>query len=111
MKITVLPGDGIGIEVTREAVAVLKGVADAFGFTIETEEHLIGGAAIRETGSPLPDATLEACLASDAVCLAPSARRNLMGCRPKSGRRSGCWDCERLWAVSQIFGPQRRYRR
>ena len=69
MKITVLPGDGIGIEVTREAVAVLKGVADAFGFTIETEEHLIGGAAIRETGSPLPDATLEACLASDAVLL------------------------------------------
>lgn len=69
MKITVLPGDGIGPEVTREAVRVMQDVASAFDLTIEAEEHLIGGVAIREKGSPLPDETLEACLTSDAVLL------------------------------------------
>lgn len=69
MKITVLPGDGIGVEVTREAIRVLKDVAAPFGLAIETEEHLIGGAAIREAGSPLPEPTLKACLSSDAVLL------------------------------------------
>ncbi len=69
MKITVLPGDGIGVEVTREAVRVLKDVAGTFDLVIETEEHLIGGAAIREEGSPLPERTLQACLGSNAVLL------------------------------------------
>lgn len=69
MKITVLPGDGIGPEVTREAVIIMKGVASAFGIEIETEQHLIGGAAIREKGSPLPKDTIDSCLKSDAVLL------------------------------------------
>lgn len=69
MKITVLAGDGIGEEVTREAVKVLAEVSSVFGLEIKTEDHLIGGAAIRQTGSPLPDETLEACLDSDAVLL------------------------------------------
>jgi 3-isopropylmalate dehydrogenase len=69
MKITVLPGDGIGPEVTREAIGVLTEVASAFGLEIETEEHLIGGIAIKETGSPFPDETRESCLSGDAVFL------------------------------------------
>jgi 3-isopropylmalate dehydrogenase len=69
MKITVLPGDGIGPEVTNEAVRVLQTVASFQGHRFDIEEHLIGASAIRETGSPLPRATLDACLASDAVLL------------------------------------------
>lgn len=69
MKITVLPGDGIGPEVTAEAVRVLQAVAGTHGYTFEFEERPIGGAAIREWGSPLPRTTLDACLASDAVLL------------------------------------------
>ena len=69
MKITVLPGDGVGVEVTREALGVLNEIATIFGLLIESEEHLIGGAAIRATGSPLPEDALNACLASDAVLL------------------------------------------
>jgi 3-isopropylmalate dehydrogenase len=69
MKITVLPGDGIGPEVTHEAIGVLTSVASAFGLEIETEEHLIGGVAIRDKGSPFPDETRESCLGSDAVFL------------------------------------------
>jgi 3-isopropylmalate dehydrogenase len=69
LKITVLPGDGVGPEVTREAVRVLRAVADANGHEFEFEERAVGGHAIEETGDPLPRATLDACLESDAVLL------------------------------------------
>lgn len=69
MKITVLPGDGIGPEVTHEAVRIMTDVADAFSIDIQTEEHLVGGIAISETGSPFPDITRESCVSSDAVFL------------------------------------------
>jgi len=70
MRIAVLPGDGIGPEVTAEAVKVLQTIADTQGgLQFDFEEHLIGGTAIRESGSPLPPASLDACLASDAVLL------------------------------------------
>jgi 3-isopropylmalate dehydrogenase len=69
LTLSVLPGDGIGPEVTREALKVLTGVADAYGLKLEIEEHLIGGAAIRATGSPFPDETRRTCQNSDAVFL------------------------------------------
>jgi 3-isopropylmalate dehydrogenase len=67
--ICVLPGDGIGPEVTAEALQVLGAVAKAGGHTFETREALIGGAAIDVTGSALPDATLALAKESDAVLL------------------------------------------
>ncbi len=67
--ITVLPGDGIGPEVTREATRVLRAIADRFDHEFHFQEELIGGAAIDETGSALPEATIAACRASDAVLL------------------------------------------
>ncbi len=69
MKIAILPGDGVGVEVTNEAVRVLNEIGPPFGINFEFSNHLIGGAAIRETGSPFPDETRSACLASDAVLL------------------------------------------
>jgi 3-isopropylmalate dehydrogenase len=69
LKITVLPGDGIGPEVTEQAVRVLKAVADAFGHQLCLEPKLIGGAALAATNDPLPDDTLRACLSSSAVLL------------------------------------------
>lgn len=68
-RIVVLPGDGIGPEVTAEAVRVLEGIARRHGHTFEFDERLIGGAAIDATGSALPDATLEACKRAQAVLL------------------------------------------
>ncbi|KLJ02518.1 3-isopropylmalate dehydrogenase [Luteimonas sp. FCS-9] len=67
--IVVLPGDGIGPEVTAAAVEVLQAVADRFGHRFSLHEHLIGGAAIDATGHPLPDATLAAARDADAVLL------------------------------------------
>jgi 3-isopropylmalate dehydrogenase len=69
LKITILKGDGIGPEVTREAVRVMRAIAALNGHEFTFEQKLIGGAAIKDAGSPLPTATLDACLASDAVLL------------------------------------------
>jgi len=68
-KICVLPGDGIGTEITASALAVLKRVAAQAGFDVELREESIGGAAIDAFNNPLPDATLRCCLESDAVLL------------------------------------------
>ena len=54
INITTLPGDGIGPEVTREAVNVLRGVADAFGHQFEVTEKQVGGAALVAVNEPLP---------------------------------------------------------
>ena len=64
-RVLVLPGDGIGPEVTREAASVLSQVAP----DVELEQGLIGGCAIDETGDPLPDATLERARACGIVLL------------------------------------------
>lgn len=69
MKITLLPGDGIGPEVTREAVRVLDVVAELHGHAFEYETKLIGGVAIREHGVPLPQETIDSCLKSKAVLM------------------------------------------
>jgi 3-isopropylmalate dehydrogenase len=69
LKIAILAGDGIGPEVTNEAVSILRAVAEAGGHEFSFVPLLIGGVAITETGSPLPQATIEACLESDAVLL------------------------------------------
>jgi 3-isopropylmalate dehydrogenase len=69
LKILVTAGDGIGPEVTNEAVAVLKEVAQLSGHNFEFESKRIGGVAIVQDGTPLPADTLAAALASDAVLL------------------------------------------
>lgn len=69
-KIVVVPGDHVGVEITREAVKVLKAVETALpNVKFTFEEHLIGGAAIDATGEPLPAATLTAAKSADAVLL------------------------------------------
>lgn len=67
--LAVLPGDGVGPEVVGAALLVLDEVAERFGFRVDRTTHLVGGAAIDATGSPLPDETLAACRAADAVLL------------------------------------------
>jgi 3-isopropylmalate dehydrogenase len=79
--VAVLPGDGIGPEVTAEAVRVLDAL------DIEHAEHPFGGNAILSTGAPLPDETLAACLAADAVLLGAVGLPELEGqpVRPEQG--------------------------
>ncbi|MAL17410.1 MAG: 3-isopropylmalate dehydrogenase [Balneola sp.] len=66
-KIAVLPGDGIGPEVTKQAIKVLEVIAERFGHEFEYEKGLVGAVAIEATGDPLPKETLETCLNADSI--------------------------------------------
>ena len=68
-RIVLLPGDGIGPEITRVARAVLEQAGSLSGFDVQFEEHDFGGASIDHFGEPLTDRTLAASKASDAVFL------------------------------------------
>jgi 3-isopropylmalate dehydrogenase len=69
LNITILPGDGIGPEVTAEAVRVLESVAKAFGHKLNLTYKPVGGVGLQSSNDPLPADTLEACLNSNAVLL------------------------------------------
>ncbi len=66
-KIAVLPGDGIGQEIIREALKVLNCLQADFGLSAEIEEAAVGGAGYDASGKPLPDETLELCRQADAI--------------------------------------------
>ncbi|HEX8470112.1 MAG TPA: 3-isopropylmalate dehydrogenase [Brevundimonas sp.] len=68
-KIVLLPGDGVGPEVIAATKAVLQIIGDFYSHEFEFSEHLIGGAAIDAVQNPLPQETIDACLASDGVLL------------------------------------------
>ena len=67
--IALLRGDGIGPEIVDSAVRVLEKIGEKYGHSFQFTRYLIGGAAIDETGVPLPQETIDGCLASDSVLL------------------------------------------
>jgi 3-isopropylmalate dehydrogenase len=69
LTLTILPGDGIGPEVTEQAVLALQAVADTFGHQLQLQEKKIGGSALAVGEDPLPADTIQACLASSAVLM------------------------------------------
>ncbi len=89
LRVTSLPGDGIGPEVTRQAIRVLEKVTAEFGHRLELDEKLVGGAALTAFGDPLPPVTVEACLGSQAVLLgavgSPAFDQNPRELRPEAG--------------------------
>jgi 3-isopropylmalate dehydrogenase len=89
LKLTILPGDGIGPEVTEQAVGVLHVVAAGFGHQVQLQTKLIGGAALAKANDPLPGDTVQACLASSAVLLgavgSPAFDHNPGHLRPEAG--------------------------
>ena len=89
IKLTILPGDGIGPEVTEQAVLVLQAVADVFGHQLQLLHKNIGGAALAAVNDPLPPETIKACLASSAVLMGavgnPAFDHNPNHLRPEAG--------------------------
>lgn len=69
LNVLILPGDGIGVEVTREAVRVLETVATKFGHTLRLTEGLLGGIAIHKTGTPFPEETARLAVEADATLM------------------------------------------
>src|SRR6202158_901790 len=89
LNLTILPGDGIGLEVTEQAVLVLQALADGFGHQLKLQHKLIGGAALSASNDPLPADTIQACLSSSAVLLgavgSPAFDHNPGHLRPEAG--------------------------
>ena len=89
LKLTIVAGDGIGPEVTEEAIRVLDAVASGFGHQLKLTRKNIGGAALAASNDPLPPDTLEACLSAGAVLLgavgSPAYDKNPGHLRPEAG--------------------------
>ncbi len=98
LRITTLPGDGIGPEVTAEAVRVLRAIESIHGHQFVLEERQIGGAAINRHGSPLPTSTLDSCMASDAVLLGAVGSPAFDALKPNERPEAG------LLALRQALG-------
>ena len=98
LKVTVLPGDGIGPEVTREAVSILRAVADHGGHEFLFTEALLGGVAITEAGLPLPQETIDSALASDAVLLGAVGDNRFNALTPEKRPEAG------LLQIRQVLG-------
>ncbi|HSU19521.1 MAG TPA: 3-isopropylmalate dehydrogenase [Acidobacteriaceae bacterium] len=98
LKIAILAGDGIGPEVTREAVNILKAVAEFGGHEFTFTDALIGGVAITAAGTPLPQQTIEVCLESDAVLLGAVGDNKFNHLTPDKRPEAG------LLAIRQVLG-------
>ncbi len=89
IHITTLPGDGIGPEVTAQAVAVLQATAESFRHELKVGEKNVGGAALLASNDPLPQGTTQSCLASGAVLLGavggPTFDKYPANLRPEAG--------------------------
>lgn len=88
-QIALLKGDGVGPEVVSGAVAVLEKIAEKYNHTFNFTDYLIGGCAIDTYGTPLPQETIDGCLASDSVLLGavggPKWDKNPANLRPEKG--------------------------
>ncbi len=89
LNLTALPGDGVGPEVTDEAIRILETIADVFGHQLKVASKPVGGAALLSSNDPLPPDTLQACLSSGAVLLGavggPAFDKFPSHLRPESG--------------------------
>jgi isocitrate/isopropylmalate dehydrogenase len=92
--VCVFAGDGVGPEVTAEAIKILNVVEKATGLEIDFQHKLMGGCAIDATGNPLPDDSLACAKAADAVLLGavggPKWGTGLV--RPEQGKDTSCVD-------------------
>jgi 3-isopropylmalate dehydrogenase len=108
-RLAVLPGDGIGPEVTAAAQQALAAVARRFGHTFEMATFPIGGAAIRAAGRPLPPDTLRACLQSDAILLGAVGDPAFDGVEPERRPEAALLSLRRELGVYANLRPARVY--
>jgi 3-isopropylmalate dehydrogenase len=110
LNVLVLPGDGIGVEVTREAVKVLTQVARVFGHQVSLSEGLLGGIAIQETGSPFPDKTRKLALEADATLLGAVGLPEFDNAPPEKRPERGLLGIRKALGVYANLRPVRSYR-
>src|SRR5258708_29876564 len=105
----VLPGDGIGVEVTREAVRVLRHVARKWNHTLKMTEGLLGGIAIHKTGSPLPEETVKLARDADATLMGAVGLPEFDNAPPEKRPEKGLLGIRKALGVYANLRPVRAY--
>lgn len=109
LNILILPGDGIGAEVTREAVRVLETVADKFGHELKLSEGLLGGIAIHKTGGPFPAETEKLALDADATLMGAVGLPEFDNAPPDKRPERGLLGIRKTLGVYANLRPVRTY--
>jgi 3-isopropylmalate dehydrogenase len=109
LNVLVLPGDGIGEEVTHQAVRVLRRIADKFHHNLELAEGLLGGIAIHQTGSPLPEETLRLAGAADATLMGAVGLPEFDHAPPEKRPEKGLLGLRKALGVYANLRPVRAY--
>lgn len=109
LNILVLPGDGIGTEVTREAVRVLERVAAKYGHTLHLTEGLLGGIAIHKTGTPFPEETAKLAAEADATLLGAVGLPEFDNAPPAQRPERGLLGIRKVLGVYANLRPVRTY--
>jgi 3-isopropylmalate dehydrogenase len=110
LNILVLPGDGIGTEVTREAVRVLRHVADKFKHSLKLTEGLLGGIAIHKTGTPFPEQTAALAGEADATLLGAVGLPEFDNAPPEKRPERGLLGIRKALGVYANLRPVRTYK-
>ena len=109
LNVLVLPGDGIGTEVTAEAVRVLKHVAAKYNHDLKLTEGILGGAAIHATGSPFPDETARLAAETDATLLGAVGLPEFDSAPPEKRPEKGLLGIRKALGVFANLRPVRAY--
>ena len=109
LHVLALPGDGIGIEVTREALKVLRHVTNRWNHNLKVTEGLLGGIAIHQTGTPFPPATRELAVAADATLLGAVGLPEFDNAPPEQRPERGLLGIRQALGVYANLRPVRTY--
>src|SRR3954465_4812754 len=109
LNVLVLPGDGIGTEVTREAVRVLEHVAGKWNHQLKITEGLLGGIAIHKTGTPFPDETAKPAAPADATLMGAVALPESDNAPPEKRPEKGLLGIRKALGVYANLRPVRAY--
>ena len=109
LNVLVLPGDGIGTEVTREAVRVLRHVAAKWNHALNITEGLLGGIAIHQTGTPFPEATAQLAAAADATLMGAVGLPEFDNAPPEKRPEKGLLGIRQALGVYANLRPVRAY--
>ncbi|HUA20253.1 MAG TPA: 3-isopropylmalate dehydrogenase [Bryobacteraceae bacterium] len=110
LNILILPGDGIGTEVTVEAVKVLRHVGKKFGHQLALSEGLLGGIAIHKTGGPLPQETVDLALQADATLMGAVGLPEFDNVAPEKRPEKGLLGIRKALGVYANLRPVRSYK-
>src|SRR6516164_5021513 len=109
LNVLVLPGDGIGMEVTREAVRVLRHVAERWNHRLCVKEGLLGGIAINQTGTPFPEETERLAAAADATLMGAVGLPEFDNAPPEKRPEKGLLGIRKALGVYANLRPVRAY--